>query len=394
MSSLRIVSLVNTPADPATGSGYVITGYAEELRRRGHAVEVLEPSDYEPLADLHRARQYKQALGMAARVGRLVRGGPPDVLELWGGEAWLAALRLRRLRKRLRKSGRRFLVVARSNGVEPHCALHLAAAGRDGEGTRRRWYQVDQTPLFAHAFRAADAIVTVSAFDRHFALDQGYAAPERILAIPNPLPASYRASDRGGMPESDPGSDPNAGREPAIGFCGSWIPRKGIGLLCAALPEVLRAHPSWHLVLIGVGEGFRPLAHFPEDVADRVRVVARADRERDLPALYRRLSLLVMPSIYESFGLVAAEAMACGTPVVAPPTGFAADLEPDREVFSVPDRTPGTLADCLHRAITHPELRATVARGGRARAQALRWDTAAAHLEEAYLRWLAELRAA
>lgn len=378
MTALHIVSLVNTPADPASGSGYVITGYADELRRRGHTVEVLDPASYEPLAGLHRARQYKQALGMAARVGKLVHNGPPDVIELWGGEAWLAALRLRRRRQR---RGRRFLVVARSNGIEPHCAVHLKTAGGNGQVPRRRWFQLDHTPLFAHAFRAADAVVTVSSFDRRFVLDRGYADPDHTLALPNPLPLSYL------------GLDPSAAREPVIGFCGSWIPRKGIDLLRAALPGVLRKHSDWSLKLIGVGEGFRPADHFPSDVTDRVRVVPHTEREGELPEIYRRLSLLVMPSIYESFGLVAAEAMACGTPVVAPATGFAADLEPDREVLALADREPETLAACLHRAITDPALRAAVGRGGHARVQELRWDPAASLLEESYMRWLDELRA-
>jgi glycosyltransferase involved in cell wall biosynthesis len=371
---LTVLSLTNTPADPASGSGYVVLGYAAALRERGHAVRVLDPGDYEPLPRLHRAHQYKQAVGMALRAVREVRREPPDVLELWGAEAWLAALRLRRL------GGRSTLVVARSNGLEPHCARYLEAARRTGELDRDRWYHFDQTRWFERTFRSVDALVTVSEFDRSFALERGYLAPERILALANPLPDSYL-----GIPV------PPEDRDPVIGFCGSWIPRKGVRLLAEAIPSVLREQPAWRLLLVGCGE-LRPADHFPADVVDRIRVVPRADREADLVSLYRTMSLLVMPSIYESFGLVAAEAMACATPVLGPPTGLLASLEAGREYLALPDRTPEALIAALRRALLDPALRTAVGLAGRRRAQDLRWDGATDRLESAYRRWLTELR--
>lgn len=371
---LTVLSLTNTPADAATGSGYVVLGYAEALRARGHAVRVVDPAGYEPLPRLHRAHQYKQAVGMALRAVREARRAPPDVLELWGGEAWLAALRLRRM------GGRTSLVVARSNGLEPHCARYFEAARRAGELDRERWYHRDPSGWFERGFRSVDALVTVSGFDRSFALERGYLAPERVLALPNPLPDSYL--DLPALPED---------REPVIGFCGSWIPRKGVRLLAQAIPALLRELPAWRLLLVGCGE-LRPADHFPSDVVDRIRVVPHASREGELPALYRSMRLLVMPSIYESFGLVAAEAMACATPVLGPPTGLLASLAAGREYLALPERTAEALVAALRRAALDPALCSAVGLAGRKRVQELRWDRATDRLESAYREWLAELR--
>ncbi len=372
---LRVLSLSNTPADPATGSGYVTRGFAEGLRSRGHAVVLLDPADYQILPRLNRARQYTQPLGMARRVGREVRAFRPDVVELWGGEAWLAAARLRR------RTGRRFLLVARSNGLEPHVAAHFEAAHRTGEVPRPSWYHLDQTRWVESAFRAADALVTVSAFDRDFALGRRYLAPERVLALPNPLPPAYL-----GLPAA-------RSAENAIGFCGSWIPRKGTWLVEQALPPVLREFPDWRLVLVGVGEGFEPRAHFPPDVLDQIEVHPHADRTHELISLYRSMALLVMPSIYESFGLVSAEAMACATPVLAPPTGFLASLDEDREFLKLADRQVETFVEGLRRAILDPDLRASVGLAGRRRVQSLCWSDALDRIEAAYRSWLTERRA-
>lgn len=84
-----------------------------------------------------------------------------------------------------------------------------------------------------------------------------------------------------------------------------------------------------------------------------------------LPDYYAAADAVVMPSHYESFGMVALEAMACGTPVIASEVGGLAFLIKDGETgFHVPDRDPGALADRICAIITDPLLRARL--GGRA----------------------------
>jgi glycosyltransferase involved in cell wall biosynthesis len=369
---MRILTLSNTPLDEAQGSGYVVQGYAKGLRARGHQVDVLGPADYEPLHRFRRAIRYRQTLGMvAAAVGRLARASY-DVLEVYGGEAWLAlALLARRPRRRL-------LLVGHSNGLETHSAEALRAAGL--AGGRRRWFQIDHGRLMARGFRACDALVTVAQYDRDYALRQGYAVPHRVLAIDNPLPESFL------------GLAVDFARGPVIGYCGSWLPRKGSALIASDLPPLLRAFPAWRLALVGVGSDFRPAEHFPADVLPRVTVIPHADRETDLRRLYQSFAISILPSIYESFGLTGAEAMACGCALVASPVGFAAGLRHGEEALLLPDSAPPHLCQALTALVQDDPLRQRVARAGYGRVQSLRWDGAIAKLEAAYEAWLGELR--
>jgi glycosyltransferase involved in cell wall biosynthesis len=370
---VRVLSLSNCPLDESLGSGYVALRYARGLRERGHEVDLLGPEDYEPLRRLRRGISYRQALGMAA--AGLRRAGGYDVVEAWGGEAWLAFGLL------ARRPRRRFLLVAHSNGIEPHAAEVLHAAEGDGRlAPSRRWFQLDQSALFERAFRCADALITVADFDRRYALDRGYAPPDRVLAIDNPLPDEYLD-----LPV-------DFSRGPRIGYCGSWIPRKGVDLIASALPHLLSGFPEWRLALVGVGEGFRAENHFPADLLPRIEVVPFAERGTRLRALYQSFAIVLLPSVYESFGLAGAEAMACGAALVATRTGFAAGLRDREEAMLLSEPTPQALRGAMEALVRDEELRRTVARGGYRRVQTLRWEGAAATVEAAYLDWLAELR--
>jgi glycosyltransferase involved in cell wall biosynthesis len=370
---VRILSLSNCPLDESLGSGYVALRYAQGLRARGHHVDLLGPADYEPLRRLRRGISYRQAIGMAAATFR--HAGSYDVIEAWGGEAWLAFGLL------ARRPRRRFLLVSHSNGLETHCAEILRKAEDAGRlAPSRRWFQLDQSALFERSFRTADALVTVAELDRRYALDRGYAPPDRILAVDNPLPDEYLD-----LPV-------DFDRGPRIGYCGSWIPRKGVALIASALPPLLRDFPEWRLTLVGVGEGFRAGDHFPADVLPRIEVVPFAERGTRLRALYQSFAAVLQPSVYESFGLAGAEAMACGAALVAARTGFAAGLHDGKEAMLLPEPTPQALRDALEVLIRDKDLRRTVARGGYRRVQTLRWDGAIDTVEAAYHGWLAELR--
>ncbi|HEV3459563.1 MAG TPA: glycosyltransferase family 4 protein [Thermoanaerobaculia bacterium] len=369
---MRILALSNCPLDEKLGSGYVALRYARGLRARGHLVDLLGPADYEPLHGLRRGIRYRQTLGMAATsLGRLARS-EYDVLEYYGGEAWLAVSALARL------PGRRFLLVCHSNGLETHYAEVAREAA--GASWHRPWYQADHGALFARAFRDCDALVTVARYDRDYALREGYATADRVLAIENPLPDTFL------------GLDPDFARQPVIGYCGAWLPNKGAALIERDLPPLLRRFPAWRLTLVGVGPGFRSAEHFPPDVLPRITVIPHAERETELRGLYQGFAISILPSIYESFGLSAAEAMACGCALVASPVGFAASLRHGEEAFLLGDRASPGLCEALRTVIEDAALRQRLARGGYLRVQSLRWDGAVARLEAAYQTWLADFR--
>src|SRR5690606_34951394 len=85
---------------------------------------------------------------------------------------------------------------------------------------------------------------------------------------------------------------------------------------------------------------------------------------RRLADLYRAADVLVLPSRSESFGLVAAEAQACGLPVVAARVGGLAHVVSDGESgFLVEGWSPQDHADAVYRVLTDHELAATLSKG-------------------------------
>ncbi len=83
-----------------------------------------------------------------------------------------------------------------------------------------------------------------------------------------------------------------------------------------------------------------------------------AKDQNTLPNYYAAAEMVIMPSHYESFGMVALEAMATGTPVIASEVGGLAFLIRDGENgFHVPSRDPEALAERIYELLTNPKCR-------------------------------------
>ena len=363
---LRVLMVSNVPLDESLGSGYIVLGYSRELRALGHHVKMLGPSDYELLYGLRRGIRYRQALGMV--IAGLREAPYHDLVVFFGGEAWIALALLSRVRDR------RFGLVSHSNGLEPVASRFLAAA-EIGPTAR---YQLDLSQAFLSGFRRADVVVTVSEFEAAAARDLGL-PEDKLLCLPNPLPTEYL--DRPFVAE----------RRRIVGYCGSWIPRKGTAVISADLPIFLREFPDWRLMVVGVGHDFRLPESFSADLMSRVTVIPHADRSA-LRELYSSFAVTIVPSIYESFGMVTAEAMACGSAVVTTPVGLGWSLRPDQEAVILEEpRSPALLAALARLAADEP-LRRHIAASGWARAQELRWSPSARALESRYRALLAHRR--
>jgi glycosyltransferase involved in cell wall biosynthesis len=366
---MRILSIANCMADESLGSGYVIANFIRGMRARGHEVDFFGPDDFNFLGFVRKARSHRQSVGMLLCALRQLRTKAYDVVELWGGEAWLVTPLLSL------KPRRRFLLAAHSNGLECHSdevkLRNLGAWTLDGSkpGLLRRVLR----PQWRLAFSAADGIVTVSDYDRRYAVEKKLQPPERVLAIENPLPQSFL------------GQRVDFSREQVIGYCGSWMPQKGSAAMRSDLPRLLAEFPQCRVRFIGVGNDFKPDAFFPNEILPRVEVIPFvSDRER-LREMYRTLSILVMPSVYESFGLVAAESMACGCALAAPRTGFAADLRDREEFVAMHDPHSPSLYEAVRELLASESFR---------RVQSLKWEPAIEAVERAYVSWLRGLRSA
>jgi D-inositol-3-phosphate glycosyltransferase len=115
------------------------------------------------------------------------------------------------------------------------------------------------------------------------------------------------------------------------------------------------------------------LQHLTErlGIADRVTWSGAVSHQR-LPLYYAAADVTVMPSSYESFGLVAVESLACGTPVVATRVGGLASIVRDGETgMLVPWRDPALFAERLRTLLTDVALQSRF--GAAARDSVLRY---------------------
>lgn len=170
----------------------------------------------------------------------------------------------------------------------------------------------------------------------------------------------------------------------AVLFIGNEFGRKGLPTLEEAVASL---DPAVHLVVVGgtpdliTAERSRPAA---KALAARLHFVGVQPDPR--PWL-QAADVLAMPSSYESYGLVVLEALACGVPVVATPTGCVPDVVTDGVNGAVVAATAQSIGDGLRRVLDQPV--AAMRAAARAEAEAHSWSAVAAR----YLDVLTSLRA-
>ena len=180
------------------------------------------------------------------------------------------------------------------------------------------------------------------------------------------------------------------GAGPVLLFVGRIQPLKGASVAVRAL-AALRHHDATLLVVGGPSgpEGSAELRRVRalvvhEGLAERVRFVPPQPHEC-LPAFYQAADVCLVPSRSESFGLVALEAAACGTPVVAAAVGGLRTLVVDGETgYLVEGRDPADYAERVEEMLRDPDLAARLGDEAARRSMRYCWSTTAARLRRLY----------
>ena len=182
-------------------------------------------------------------------------------------------------------------------------------------------------------------------------------------------------------------------------YVGRLQPHKGPDVAVRTLAEAVAADPeaTEHLQLAIVGgpsgDGAE-VAHLMElavalEVADRVMLFPPQPQRR-LADFYAAADAVLVPSRSESFGLVALEAEACGTPVVAAAVGGLRSVVEDGVTgFLVDGHDPADHAERLLRVIREPALQSALGAEGASRALRFTWDATAAQIHRVYHRLVA-----
>jgi glycosyltransferase involved in cell wall biosynthesis len=243
---------------------------------------------------------------------------------------------------------------------------------------KRLWHR---TVGRAH-WRNAALIVATSELEHQELLDDGV-PPEKLVLRYNGVDAgSYAALPSPGAFRAHWGISPG---EPVVLFLSRLIPRKGADILIEAFAEA--CPESGRLVIAGPEEesGYRAsLEKRAQDcrISSRVHFIGPVydDAKR---ALLADTDLFVLPSRYENFAIVAAEAMACGIPVIITDSCGIRSLVDGRAGLVITREKPA-LAEALRRLIHDKSLYAQLKEGCRGVVAQLDWDILAGQMEGYY----------
>ena len=227
----------------------------------------------------------------------------------------------------------------------------------------------------------ANSVVELHELVRHYGAD-----PSRIEIVPPGVDhAFFSPGSRRGARQAL-----GLGDEPVLLFVGRIQPLKGVDVAVEALSRL--RDPRARMLIVGGSSGTEGDNHAAE-VRDLI-----TDRGLDhritmvppqphhvLSTYYRAADVTIVPSRSESFGLVALESAACGTPVVASDVGGLRTLvDHGRTGLRVPARDPDDFAEAVERIIGDPTFAERLSERAAEAATAYTWTSMAARLRRVY----------
>lgn len=399
--SIHTCPLATLGGKETGGMNVYVRDLTRELARRGHRVDVYTRSQDATVPRL------SQALGRGARVIH-IPAGPEQPLPKY------------QVYEHLPEFVAGVLAQAAADGVEYDLIhSHYWLSGWVARELQERWdipivhmfhtlghlkNAVARTPQEREApvrleveqeiVRFADRIIVATPVEADQLVELYQADPTRLRVIPpgvdlerfHPLPA--------GQAKEQMCLDPTCR---IILYVGRIEPLKGIETLLEATALIAQRRPELTRRLCVPIIGGDP--HRIEDNDEMVRLQRLRERlgissvvtflggqDQDvLQYYYAAAEMVVMPSDYESFGMVALEAMACGTPVIASDVGGLAYLvQHGRTGYRVPARDPEALAGKIMRLLTNEGLRRRMGQRGVCWAEAYAWPVVGERIQAVY----------
>jgi glycosyltransferase involved in cell wall biosynthesis len=221
--------------------------------------------------------------------------------------------------------------------------------------------------------RSVTTLVTVSEFCKGSIIEKFRIAPEKIEVVPLAPQAGILQSEK---PECPPAPDLPA---EFFFYPANTYPHKRHGLLLWALWRWPASDGKPPVVVFSgreMPDGFqlrRQIASY--NLKDRCRVFSDLPPEQ-IRWLYRHAVAVVMPTMYEGFGMPAVEALACGCPLICSDLPALREIAGDNALFFAPNRLRD-LQRSMQRIRSDSELRARLTKCGPEQVAAFTWESAA-----------------
>ena len=179
--------------------------------------------------------------------------------------------------------------------------------------------------------------------------------------------------------------------EKVLLFVGRVEPLKGLDLLVETAAQLEAGEENVRMMVVGGGGPGEPETDRVRRLAEERQVdgmidfVGRVNHD-ELPLYYNAADVCVVPSYYESFGLVALESMACGTPVVATRVGGLPTIVHHGHTGYLKSwRCPEAFANSVEMIFASTDLQESMGSAARRRAELMGWRNVAAIISDDYL---------
>jgi len=333
----KIAIVLQTPKDQQSSVLLTYQDLAAELARRGHLVTIVTPGDF-PSSRRAAGRFTPLIYPFVIRAWMRQQGVDCDLVVFHSYSGWLA----------VSTAGHTPTVIA-FHGLEPlyHEALREESEQSGGLSWRYRLLQERLMPFMLRtACRHATRVTCLNSLEQDYLVRRGWVTPDRVDVVFHGVPAEFFLSER-----------PTRQARTLL-FVGQWLPMKGTGYLRDAFTELAHRHTDVRLICAGtLAPADAVLAGFPPVVRPRVTVIPRLERLA-LIDLYRDADIMIVPSLYEGFGVALVEAMAARLPIVTTRVGVAADALTDGEsALIIPTRHAQAIVREVERLLADAGLR-------------------------------------
>ncbi len=278
--------------------------------------------------------------------------------------------------------GQRF---ARGLGIPHLVTFHTLALikmqSRAGESEPEEREVVER-----EAMLTADRIIAFSGHERD-AMARLYGAdPDRVMLAPCGVDLiKFRPLD-----QKEVRQRLGLNGEKVLLYVGRVEPLKGLDLLVETAAQMDSGEEEVRMMVVGGGGPGEPETDRVRRLAEERKVdgiidfVGRVDHD-DLPIYYNAADVCVVPSYYESFGLVALESMACGTPVVATRVGgLPTIVQHGHTGYLKSWRCPEAFANSVEMIISSSGLQESLGAAARRRAEQMGWENVASMISKEY----------